>query len=311
MEESPPSTHNRSRLQSFSWVLIGYTLIIIAWGAWVRISGSGDGCGDHWPLCHGEAIPLGAGKKTWIEVSHRYSTALFGLLIIAQWFAILRTTYKKHPARFWILATLFFTATEALIGRMLVKEGLVTDSESLYRMVVMPLHLVNTSALLFSQVMVAEHIAPLNFSKNVLSKSTIRWGIALFIAAVTLLTSGAIAALGSHLVPSESLLAGLAHDLQSNSHLSVRLRIFHPLLGLALPALLYFGFILWAKTSSASPLQRSLQHLTSATFAMIAIGFLTLVTLAPSWLKLTHLTMANVLVILLARVAFRARWKEP
>ena len=295
--------------QRYAWLLVGYTLIIIAWGAWVRISGSGDGCGDHWPLCHGAAIPVGAESKTWIEVSHRYSTAIFGILILLQLVTIFRSTSRAHPARFWIVATLVFTATEALIGRMLVKEGLVTDSESLRRMVVMPLHLVNTSALLFSQVMVAEHLSIAHLIKLPISKGTKRWGIVLGLVTVTLLTSGAIAALGSHLMPSESLMAGLLHDMQSDSHLSVRLRVLHPLLGIALPAALYFALLSRGKGDTLhTPLHASLQHLVTGAFTMVAIGFLTLVTLAPTWLKLIHLTMANVLIILVARVAFRARW---
>lgn len=146
------------RLSLASWALVAYTVLIIVWGAWVRISGSGDGCGEHWPLCHGEAVPLGASVKTWTEVAHRYSTALFGLFILLQLFAIRRSCSPTHRARFWIWLTLLFTASEALIGRLLVVRGLVNESESLARLYVMPLHLVNTSLLLLAQVMTSEHL---------------------------------------------------------------------------------------------------------------------------------------------------------
>ena len=81
---TPPQSTPDNKLYAASWGLVAYTILIIAWGAWVRISGSGDGCGDHWPLCKGEAVPIGESVKTWIEVSHRYSTALFGLLVLGQ-----------------------------------------------------------------------------------------------------------------------------------------------------------------------------------------------------------------------------------
>lgn len=292
------------RLYSGSWLLIAYTVIIIAWGAWVRISGSGAGCGEHWPLCHGEAIPSAANVKTWTEVAHRYSTALFGIFVLAQLVAIRRCTPKDSPARFWIVWVLFFTATEALIGRMLVKQGLVDGSQDLSRLVVMPLHLVNTSLLLFSQVMTAESIPFGHRSRANLSSQHRRWIGIVFVFAAVLLTSGAIAALGSHLMPATSLSEGLAQDLHFDSHPAVRLRLLHPLLGLIIPgfgALLLFHNALRAPTPALARMYRRFGY---TVLCMVLIGIATLVFLAPTWLKLVHLTMANVLVILGSRCIF-------
>ncbi|MFK8137752.1 MAG: COX15/CtaA family protein, partial [Bdellovibrionales bacterium] len=69
-------------LRRFNMGLILYTLFIIVWGAWVRISKSGDGCGEHWPLCHGEWIPSQKPIETWIEFGHRASTGIYGILIL-------------------------------------------------------------------------------------------------------------------------------------------------------------------------------------------------------------------------------------
>ena len=53
---------------------IYFTILSILWGAWVRISGSGNGCGSSWPLCGGVIIPEAEHKKTWIEFIHRLMT---------------------------------------------------------------------------------------------------------------------------------------------------------------------------------------------------------------------------------------------
>jgi cytochrome c oxidase assembly protein subunit 15 len=296
-------SYNR-RLYAASWALIAYTVLIIAWGAWVRISGSGDGCGAHWPLCHGEAIPSAANVKTWTEVSHRYSTALFGLFVIAQLIAIRRLMPRSNPARYWIWWTVFFTATEALIGRMLVTHGLVDESRDLSRLVVMPLHLVNTSLLLFSEVMTAESIVFGLRHSSVLTTRQRRWIAMGIVFAVLLLTSGAIAALGSHLMPASSLQQGLAHDLHSDSHIAVRLRLLHPLLGLAIPLISWFIFSYRATEAPPQHLSSMYCQLGISVLVMVLIGILTLSLLAPTWLKLLHLTMANLLVILGSRCIF-------
>jgi cytochrome c oxidase assembly protein subunit 15 len=301
MEAESRSYH---RLSLAAWALVIYTVLIIVWGAWVRISGSGDGCGEHWPLCHGAAVPIGASVKTWTEVSHRYSTALFGVLILLQLVAIRRSCSPTHPARFWMWLTLLFTASEALIGRLLVVRGLVNESESLARLYIMPLHLVNTSLLLLSQVMTAEH---LRYEGRRLGCGNvrIRWRLVLgTVALLLLLSSGAIAALGSHLSPAASLAAGLADDVRSSSHPAVRLRILHPILGLSLPLLValtvsYFG------THTESPrLKNMYRNFGILLGFMVLTGVATLSLLAPIWLKLSHLTMANIIVIGSARCLF-------
>jgi heme A synthase len=50
--------------------------------AYVRVSGSGAGCGSRWPLCNGEILPLGAQAQTLIEFVHRVTSAL-SLVIVS------------------------------------------------------------------------------------------------------------------------------------------------------------------------------------------------------------------------------------
>ena len=42
------------RFAKYAWGVLAYNLVVILWGAFVRATGSGAGCGSHWPLCNGE-----------------------------------------------------------------------------------------------------------------------------------------------------------------------------------------------------------------------------------------------------------------
>jgi cytochrome c oxidase assembly protein subunit 15 len=291
-------------LYTISWGVVAYTVLIILWGAWVRLSGSGDGCGDHWPLCNGEVLPTERITKTWIEYSHRISTAVYGIVVLFQIWWTRKFFKPKHPARFWAIATLLFTITEALIGRQLVKSGLVNESTDISRLFVMPLHLINTSLLLFSGVMTAESIEHGDTQRRPLSSDEKRLGSLYIIGLSIVLTTGAIAALGSHLMPSESLLHGLTHDLAPDSHPAVKLRILHPLLALVIPV----GLILFAQIAvrerAASSQGMWYRRFALTTGIAVAIGLATLSLLAPVWLKLTHLLMTNILVIVFSLCVF-------
>jgi len=287
-----------------SWTIVAYTVLIILWGAWVRLSGSGDGCGDHWPLCNGEVLPTELVTKTWIEYSHRISTAVYGVVVLLQIWWTRKHFKPQHPARFWALATILFTITEALLGRQLVKSGLVNESTDIFRLFVMPLHLINTSLLLFSGVMTAESIRHGEIERRTISSDEKKRGTLYLLGFGVVLVTGAIAALGSHLMPSESLLHGLTHDLAADSHPAVKLRILHPLFALAIPiGLLLFNQITVAHRSTSS------QALWYRRFALttglaVAIGLATISLLAPVWLKLTHLLMTNILVIVFSLCVF-------
>src|ERR1051326_3477168 len=69
------------RLLAFTTAAFAYALIVL--GAVVRITGSGLGCGDNWPLCNGQVIPSFADYHTAIEFAHRIAAlGLFTLLVV-------------------------------------------------------------------------------------------------------------------------------------------------------------------------------------------------------------------------------------
>lgn len=68
------------RFARYAWFTTGFTVLVILWGAVVRATGSGAGCGNHWPSCNGQIIPWPAQIETLIEFIHRITSGLSGLL---------------------------------------------------------------------------------------------------------------------------------------------------------------------------------------------------------------------------------------
>jgi heme a synthase len=137
-----------SRFSKFAWILLVYTIFVILFGAFVRATGSGAGCGAHWPLCNGEVIPRPQAMETVIELTHRLTSGVMLIMVavLGYW------GFKIYPAgsmiRKAVVLTIFFTITEALVGAGLVLFGLVADNDSVARAFSMMVHLVNTFLLL-------------------------------------------------------------------------------------------------------------------------------------------------------------------
>src|SRR5215217_6928416 len=209
-----------------------YSLAVILWGAFVRATGSGAGCGAHWPLCNGEVLPRAPALETVIEFTHRFTSGLLLILMIATLVAAFRAFGKGHPARFATLWAAIFLVIESLIGAGLVLLELTADNPALARGYWMGGHQANTFILIGWMTLSAWH----GWSDaRVRLRGPDAWR--LIVAAVLLLLagiSGAVAALGNTLFPSESLLEGFRMDASQASHPLIRLRVFHPVLaGLA------------------------------------------------------------------------------
>jgi heme A synthase len=71
------------RFTQLAWIAATCTYFLIVLGAIVRITGSGMGCGDHWPLCNGRLFPPLDDMGTLIEWTHRFAAALVSALVVA------------------------------------------------------------------------------------------------------------------------------------------------------------------------------------------------------------------------------------
>ena len=86
-------------LRRFAWAVLAYFIAVILWGALVRATGSGAGCGDHWPLCNGTVVQHSPRTDTLIEFTHRVTSGIsfFSAVGLLVWTLI--GTARGHLAR--------------------------------------------------------------------------------------------------------------------------------------------------------------------------------------------------------------------
>jgi cytochrome c oxidase assembly protein subunit 15 len=292
-------------VQRFAGAVLVYNLAVVGWGAFVRASGSGAGCGSHWPLCNGELVPTAPALKTLIELTHRLTSGVDGALSLLLLAMALFAFPRGHRAR--LGAGLFVGAMvlEAGLGAGLVKLGLVDRDASPLRAVGMALHQVATFYLLASlalTVLWAGGLGRIRIrGQGALSGLQLTAVLCLPLLAAT----GAIAALGDTLFPSTSLAQGMASDFAPAAHLLLRLRILHPVL-----ALLSLGLV--GAAAAAAALLRPAPEVQAAATAVGAVyllqlgtGLLNLALLAPTWLQLVHLLLADLTWLAVIRLVAR------
>lgn len=297
----------------FSWGLIVWTLLVVLWGAFVRASNSGDGCGSHWPTCNGDVIPNPEHSKTWIEFTHRGMSGLMLLAVIALvvWAFI---SFKGDAVRTvrrgaaWVLG---LTVSEALIGAGLVIFGLVADNDSATRAIVLAAHLVNTF-LLFGALVYTTWSSRTD-SEGLFPRLQLRtqgWVLPV-IGAVLFLTlwvsiSGVVAALGDTLYPPESLQHAMAQKLSPTSSFLIRLRIVHPTMAIA-TAIILVVFTALLPRVRRSPAVSSWAKAVAAVFCFqLGFGLLNVLFLAPIWMQIVHLAIADLIWIGLLMMSFYA-----
>lgn len=110
-------------LKGLSVIVTLAMLLILLGGALVTKTGSGDGCGDSWPLCNGELIPSNITFELVIELSHRLVSGASGILVLLlcvwAWIA-LGHIREVRPLAF---ISFFFLVLQALIGAAAVIWG--------------------------------------------------------------------------------------------------------------------------------------------------------------------------------------------
>lgn len=282
---------SRARFTRLSAAALAFTLLVILWGAYVRITGSGAGCGNHWPTCGGEVVPHSPSAATLIEYTHRLTSGLALLSVVAQALLAPRVFPRGHFTRRVAYLSLFFMVTEALVGAGLVLFEKVAHDKSLARGWWMGAHLINTFLLVGCMTLTAwsarlPDVAPRFRGIGRLSPAI---GGGLLLLVVTGVT-GAIAALGDTLFPARSLAEGFAADLSPQAHLFVQLRGLHPFVaaGTAL-ALLGLASAL-VRREATRPLAQALGGLV---VTQIVLGTINLLLRAPPLLQILHLLLAD------------------
>ena len=275
----------------FAWCALAVNVLVIAWGALVRATGSGAGCGQHWPLCDGQVLPRAPGVEMAIELTHRATSGLALLLVVALFLWARRVFARGHAARAAAGAALALILLEALLGASLVLFGWVAKDASAGRGWAMALHLANTFLLLGALALTA------GWSGGE-GRVRIRPGgltrlLACSLAAVLLVgMSGAVAALGDTLFPAVSFTQGLADELAGGAHLLLRLRVLHPFTALVAAALLVVTAAAAAREHDVRVQQAALLLAVLVLLELVA-GVVNLLLLAPVWMQLVHLVLAD------------------
>ena len=290
----------------FAWVALAFTIAVVLWGAFVRATGSGAGCGAHWPLCNGEVVPRSPRLETLIELTHRVTSGLSLLLVVVLWVWARRSVPAGHRVRRAALAALLLMLSEALIGAGLVLFGLVADDRSSVRAFVLALHLTNTFLLLASLALTAYFAG-----RGPAGTSRWRWsGLAGFsvaaLAAVLMVgVSGAITALGDTLFPAESLRHGFEQDFGAGSHFLLRMRVWHPVLALV-TSLALAAFAQAQQRRFGAAVGRLPGLLLGCTMLQLLAGVANVLLLAPVWLQIVHLALADLVWVSLVVLAAAA-----
>lgn len=291
---------NAGKLNNFAryaWAVLGYNIFVILLGAFVRSSGSGAGCGSHWPLCNGEVLPRAPEVATLIEFSHRLTSGL-ALLLVGGLLLWARRLYAPgQPVRVAAMWSMVFILVEALVGAALVLLELVAGNPALLRGGVIAVHLANTLLLLGALTLCAWHAAggaPAQLP-NGAGAAAIWLGTGLL---VLVCSSGAITALGDTLFPAASLAEGLQQDLDPSSHLFVRLRVWHPVLAIGTGMYLIVLARIWGLDGAPAAVRRAARAMMAVVGLQWVGGTLAVVLLAPLWIQITHLLMADVLWVL-------------
>ena len=282
------------RFTRYAWCVLGYNIFVIVWGAFVRASGSGAGCGDHWPLCNGQLTPALRAVATLIEFLHR-STSGIDLILVA---GLIVWAWRAFPhgdvvRRTSALAGVFLIV-QAVLGALLVVFGWVGTNASVGRAIMLPFHLTNMLTLLACLALAAwwsDHACTL-------PRGSTAWKALAALGSVVLLSiTGGMAALADTLYPAKTFAEGAALDFSGSANVFIRLRTLHPAVAVAVAVwLVYFA------TSNVVRSPRGVRFafgLAAIVALQLLAGVANVMLAVPVWMQLVHLFLADVLWVTL------------
>lgn len=272
-------------------VHLGFLLLVIVFGAYVRATGSGAGCGSHWPLCNGEVLPRTEQVKTMIEYTHRITSTMLLLFSLFLMWVAFKLYPKGHGIRkvFYVYLGILFV--EILLGASLVLLGHVAENRSVYRGLTVSLHLVNTlmlSGAAFLLYCYSKYTPAFVLRQKKLPVFIFVGGVCLiFLTGI----SGAITALGDTLFPVVSMIEAISQSLSATEHLFVRFRIYHPFIAMFVS--LYLVLSTWLLSWDKEDLRKYSSLMFGCFIGQTLLGYLNVYLHAPIWIQLVHLLVAH------------------
>ena len=287
-----------SLVARFAWTALYWNLAVVLWGAYVRATGSGAGCGNKWPLCDGDVVGASANGQTIVEFTHRITSVISLLMVTGLVVWCWRVTKKGDWVRYSVVLAAVFLVNEALLGAALVLLKHVGSDQSVGRIFFLGLHFGNTLLLLAALSLTALWLPNGSRSLTLISK----WqevgaiGLGLLATMITGIT-GAVAALSDTLFPAASLPAALAQEFSSGAPFLSHARLLHP--AVATVAACYVLWVVWRSSTRRNRFSRSAIALVISVLVQVGVGMTNVLFLAPVWLQIVHLSLADVLWILL------------
>lgn len=295
------SRWRRSGAARFAWATLLCNVAVVLWGAYVRATGSGAGCGNKWPICGGEVLGASAKVQTIIEFTHRATSGIALLMVGGLLIWCWRVTTKHEWARYSAILAALFLANEALLGAALVLLGHVAQDRSSSRILFLCLHFGNTLLLLAMLALTAWWLRIESSLKLIRRfREVIVVGTGVF-ATMLIGITGAVAALGDTLFPAVTLRSALAQDFGSSGPVLLRLRLVHPVV--AVIAAGYTVWVIFAAVRRHGRRSGAAVALLLFFLVQIGIGITNVLLLAPIWLQILHLCVADLLWITLVIVS--------
>jgi len=294
----PPQKQVRKRFRNFAWVVLGLNVAVILWGALVRATGSGAGCGGNWPLCKGEVFLPSSQAETIIEYTHRATSGIAFVMVAA----LLVWAYRRYPRKSALRKgaawSMVFMITEALLGAGLVLFDWVVDNTSMARVIVQVVHLLNTHFLLGALTYTAWAASGNDMARWKPDRSSLPL-LAGMVGILVMSGAGAVTALGDTIFPAGTLAEGIQADFSPTAHFLVRLRVWHPILALAVG---FYLLVLIRMKLLTAPRGSTLRYLGWGVIAVYGLqvlgGILNIFLLAPVWMQIIHLALADAIWII-------------
>lgn len=299
-----------NRFAKFCWGVLAYHIAVILWGAYVRATGSGAGCGSHWPTCNGDVIPRPQSVETLIEFAHRASSGLALLAVLGMFFWAFRLYPRRHIVRLGASLSLLFIITEALVGAGLVLFEWVARDTSVARAISMAVHLVNTFLLLMALTLTAWWASggePIRLRGQGRVLRLLAVGA---VAVLILGMSGAVIALG------DTLFLGLGVSLEESPLVRtlVAIRPIHPVMAVLVGIYLSVMGLRLLDLRPHPLTARLVVALMMLYVVQMLAGGVNVVLKAPVWMQIVHLLLSNliwVVLLLLAVVSLSSVPQKP
>jgi len=284
-----------NRLARFSWGVLAYNVAVILWGAYVRATGSGAGCGSHWPTCNGEVIPRPRSVEMLIEFTHRATSGLALLAVLVMFIWAFRAYPRRHIVRLGASLSLLFIVTEALVGAGLVLFEWVARDTSVARAISMAVHLANTFLLLAALTLTAWWAsggAGFRLRGQGRLLQVLAGGV---VATLVTGMTGAVIALGDTL----TLGLGIGPEQSPLVRTLVALRPIHPVIAVLAGVYLSMAGIWVLNRRPRTLVARFVMMLMMLYVLQLIAGATNVVLKAPVWMQLIHLLLSDVIWIVL------------